>query len=176
LRVSEAVRLRIADVDLKVGILTIHRTKFAKSRQVPLHASATETLRRYRRVRDRLVEVTAQTPFFVGSRGRRRGQPLSTRQVDRVFAMLRTKLGWRNRGAHHHARVHDLRHSFVVNRILIWHAQHIDIDQAMLALSTYVGHARVTNTYWYLTGVPELMALAANQFESQMSRKEVPRA
>jgi hypothetical protein len=64
----------------------------------------------------------------------------------------------------------------VVNRILIWHAQHIDIDQAMLALSTYVGHARVTNTYWYLTGVPELMALAANQFESQMSRTEVPRA
>jgi integrase len=127
-------------------------------------------------LRDRLVEVTAETPFFVGSRGRRRGQPLSTRQVDRVFATLRTKLRWRNRGAHHHARVHDLRHSFVVNRILIWHAQHIDVDQAMLALSTYVGHARVTNTYWYLTGVPELMALAANQFESQISRTEVPRA
>src|SRR3984957_5858124 len=175
LRVSEAVRLRIADVDLKVGMLTIHRTKFPKSRQVPRHASATEALRRYRRLRDRLVEVTAETPFFVGSRGRRRGQPLSTRQVDRVFATLRTELGWRNRGAHHHARVHDLRHSFVVNRILIWHAQHVDIDQAMLALSTYVGHARVTNTYWYLTGVPELMALAANQFESQMSRKGVPR-
>jgi hypothetical protein len=64
----------------------------------------------------------------------------------------------------------------VVNRILTWHAQHIDIDQAMLALSTYVGHARVTSTYWYLTGVPELMALAASQFESQMSRAEVSRA
>ena len=64
----------------------------------------------------------------------------------------------------------------MVNRILIWHSQQVDIDQAMLALSTYVGHARVTNTYWYLTGVPELMALAANQFESQMSRKGVPRA
>ncbi len=176
LRVSEAVRLRIADVDLKVGMLTILRTKFAKSRQVSLHASATESLRRYRRLRDQFVEVTAETPFFVGSRGRRRGQPLSTRQVDRVFATLRTKLGWRNRGAHQHVRVHDLRHSFVVNRILIWHAQHIDIDQAMLALSTYVGHARVTNTYWYLNGVPELMALAAKQFESQMSRTEVPRA
>ncbi len=176
LRVSEAVRLRIADVDLKVGMLTIQRTKFAKSRQVPLHPSATERLRRYRRLRDRLVEVTAETPFFVGSRGRRRGQRLSTRQVDRVFATLRTELGWRNRGAHHHARVHDLRHAFVVNRILIWHTQHIDIDQAMLALSTYVGHAKVTSTYWYLTGVPELMALAASQFELQMSRTEVSRA
>ncbi len=175
LRVSEAVRLRIADVDLKAGMLTIHRTKFAKSRHVALHASATDSLRRYRRFRDRFAGFTADTPFFVGSRGRRRGEPLSTRQVDRVFATLRTELGWRNRGAHHHARVHDLRHSFVVNRILIWHAHHVDIDQAMLALSTYVGHARVTNTYWYLTGVPELMALAAKQFESQ-SRKGVPRA
>jgi integrase len=176
LRISEAVRLRIGDVDLKVGMLTIRGTKFAKSRQVPLHPSAAESLRRYRRLRDRLVEVTAESAFFVGSRGRRRGQPLSTRQVDRVFATLRTELGWRNRGAHHDARVHDLRHTFVVNRILIWHAQHIDIDQAMLALSTYVGHAMVTNTYWYLTGVPELMALAANQFESQVSPPEVSRA
>jgi len=56
-----------------------------------------------------------------------------------------------------------------VRRMLAWHADGIDIDQAMLALSTYVGHAMVTNTYWYLTAVPELMALAAAKFESHMS-------
>jgi hypothetical protein len=43
------------------------------------------------------------------------------------------------------------------------------VDQAMLALSTYVGHAMVTNTYWYLTAVPELMALAAQKFEAKMA-------
>ena len=53
--------------------------------------------------------------------------------------------------------------------MLAWHAEGIDIDQAMLALSTYVGHAMVTNTYWYCTAVPELMALAATKFESGMS-------
>jgi integrase len=169
LRVSEAVRLRNADVDLKVGLLTIQRTKFAKSRHVPLHASAIERLRQYRRLRDRLIQVTEETPFFVGSRGRRRGERLSTRQIDRVFAALRQQLGWRNRGAHSAPRVHDLRHAFVVRRIVAWHAQGVDIDQAMLALSTYVGHAMVTNTYWYLTAVPELMALAAGKFESRMS-------
>ena len=169
LRVSEAVRLRTSDVDLKTGALTVQRTKFAKSRQVPLHPSAIEALRRYRRLRDPLIEFTEDTPFFVGSRGRRRGQMLTTRQVDRVFADLRTQLAWPNRGAHSTPRVHDVRHTFVVRRMLAWHAEGIDIDQAMLGLSTYVGHAMVTNTYWYLTAVPELMALAAMKFESRMS-------
>jgi len=48
---------------------------------------------------------------------------------------------------------------------MLWHAQGTDIDQAMLALSTYLGHAKISNTYWYLTGVPELMALAGSKFE-----------
>ncbi len=176
LRVSEAVRLRNADVDLKDGMLTVLRTKFAKSRYVALHPSTVESLRRYRRLRDRLAPFTEETPFFVGSRGRRRGQRLSTRQVDRVFATLRHQLGWRNRGAHSAPRVHDLRHAFVVRRILDWYAEGVDIDQAMLALSTYVGHAKVTHTYWYLTGVPELMALAAKTFESGIPQSEVSHA
>jgi integrase len=169
LRVSEAVRLNNADVDLKAGVLTVRCTKFAKSRHVPLHSSAIEPLRRYRRLRDRWVTPTADSPFFVGSRGRRRGEQLSTHQVDRVFASFRSQLRWRNRGAHHAPRVHDLRHSFVVHRILAWQSQGIDIDQAMLSLSTYVGHAMVTNTYWYLTAIPELMAIAGRKFESRMA-------
>ena len=169
LRVSEAVLLRTGDVDLKTGMLTIQRTKFAKSRQVPLHSSTISALRRYRRLRDPLIEFTDDTAFFVGSRGRRRGHQLSTRQVDRTFAQLRTQLAWPNRGAHSTPRVHDIRHSFIVRRMLAWHADGIDIDQAMLALSTYVGHAMVTNTYWYLTAVPELMELAAAKFEARMS-------
>jgi integrase len=164
-RVSEAVRLRNADVDLKTGMLTIQRTKFAKSRQVPLHPSATDALRRYRRIRDRWADTDGAAPFFVGSRGQRLGLALSTRQVDRVFAELRVQLGWHNRGAHSAPRVHDLRHTFVVRRILTWQAEGKDIDQAMLGLSTYVGHAMVSNTYWYLTAVPELMATAAARFE-----------
>jgi hypothetical protein len=65
-----------------------------------------------------------------------------------------------------------LRHTFVVRRIVQWQATGVDIDQAMLSLSTYVGHAMVTNTYWYLSAVPELMALAASRFESFMSQAE----
>lgn len=177
LRVSEAVALRDADVDLKYGMLTIARTKFAKSRQVPMHPSTVEALRRYRWMRELAIEsARADAPFFVGTRGQRQGLPLTTHQVERVFADLREQLGWCNRGTHHAPRIHDLRHTFVVRRIVQWQAQGVEIDQAMLSLSTYVGHAMVTNTYWYLSAVPELMSLAAGRFESFMSQAEVPDA
>lgn len=173
LRVSEAVHLLEADVDLKSGMLTVRQTKFAKSRQVPLHLSTVEALKRYHGLCNLQVAVTEETPFFVSTRGQRRGCALSLRQVNRVFQYLRNQLGWVNRGAHAAPRIHDLRHTFIVRRVLLWHAQGVDIDQVMLTLSTYVGHAMVTNTYWYLTGVPELMALAASKFESLMPGLEV---
>ena len=174
LRISEALALRNVDVDLKCGMLTIHRTKFAKSRQVPMQPSTVQALRRYRCMRDLSGESAQEdAPFFVGTRGRWRGLPLGDRQVHRVFAQLRGQLGWRNRGAHHAPRIHDLRHTFVVRRILLWQAKGVDIDQAMLSLSTYVGHAMVTNTYWYLSAVPELMAQAAERFESFMPQPGV---
>lgn len=176
LRVSEALHLLDTDVDLRSGTLTVRQTKFAKSRYVALHPSTTAALRQYRRRRDLHITLTEHTPLFVSTRAQRLGQALSLHQVHRVFAKLREQLGWRNRGAHAQVRIHDLRHSFIVRRVLLWHAQGVDIDQAMLSLSTYVGHAMVTNTYWYLTGVPELMALAASQFEPLPVSTEVDHA
>jgi integrase len=165
LRVSEALNLRDADIDLKLGVLTVRQTKFAKSREVPLHPSTVAALQRYRRLRNRHVQRTVETPFFVGTRGQRLGQALGQRQVHRVFVGLRDQLGWVNRGGHDGPRIHDLRHRFAVRRLMLWHEHGTDIDQAMLALSTYLGHAKISNTYWYLTAVPELMALAGAKFE-----------
>lgn len=177
LRIGEALALRNLDVDLNAGMLSIHQTKFGKSRQVPMHPSTVDALRRYRWLRD-LVRGPAddEDPFFIGTRGRRGGQPLGERQAHRVFVELRQQLGWINRGAHHAPRIHDLRHTFVVRRIVRWQAQGVDIDQAMLSLSTYVGHAMVSNTYWYLSAVPELMALAARRFETFTTSREVQHA
>jgi len=173
LRVSEALHLRTADVDLTAGLLTVRQTKFAKSRHVPLHPSTVAALQRYAAQRQVANSADPDTPFFVATRGRRRGAALRLGQVDRVFGQLREQLGWVNRGAHAAPRIHDLRHTFVVRRLLLWQAQGIDIDQQMLALATYVGHAMVTNTYWYLTAVPELMAPAADRFEPLLPGAEV---
>lgn len=103
--------------------------------------------------------------FLVSSRGQRLGQPLGDRQAHRVFNTLRDSLGWVNRGAHAAPRLHDLRHTFAVHRMMLWHAEGTDLDQMMLALSTYMGHAEIFYTYWYLTAVPELMAVAGARFE-----------
>lgn len=173
LRISEALHLLDSDVDLKTGMLAIRQTKFAKSRYVPLHSSTVEALKQYRSRRNLHIDVTEDTPFFISTRGRLLGQRLDSRQVRRVFIQLRDQLGWLNRGAHHGPRIHDLRHTFVVRRILLWQAQGMDVDRQMLALSTYVGHAMVTNTYWYMTGIPELMAVAANRFEAFVRLPEV---
>lgn len=165
LRVSEAIHLRDADVDLKRGMLTIRQTKFAKSRLLPVHPSTVAALARYRRQRVRHIPTTEGMPFLIGNRGKRLGKPLGERQVHRVFNTLRDSLGWANRGAHAAPRLHDLRHTFAVRRLMLWHADGTEVDQMMLALSTYLGHAEIFYTYWYLTAVPELMALAGGKFE-----------
>lgn len=165
LRVSEVLHLRDDDVDLKRGMLTIRQTKFAKSRLLPVHPMTVAALAKYRRTRAQHVAATVDMPFLISSRGQRLGEPLGDRQAHRVFNMLRDSLGWVNRGAHAAPRLHDLRHTFAVRRMMLWHADGCDIDQMMLALSTYMGHAEIFYTYWYLTAVPELMALVGRKFE-----------
>lgn len=169
LRISEAQGLLDADVDLRTGALTIRQSKFGKTRLVPLHPSAVEALMRYRTLRSRHVRTTSESPFFVASRGQLLGRLIGDRQVHRVFGDLRRQLGWVDRGSHGMPRIHDLRHSFAVRRLVLWHEQGEDINQRMLALSTYLGHVKVSSTYWYLTGVPELMGLLGQAFERYAS-------
>ena len=62
-------------------------------------------------------------------------------------------------------RIHDLRHTFAVRRLLRWYEEGVEVNQKILVLATYLGHAKVTDTYWYLSAVPELMAVTAQRFE-----------
>jgi integrase len=161
LRLSEARHLRCVDVDLDQGVLTVRNTKFRKSRHVPMHPTVAAALNRYIAVRARHGTTDRDTLLFLSSSGRL----LPKRTVNGVFQRLRGELGWTARGAHAQPRIHDLRHTFICRRVQLWHEHGADIGNAMASLSTYVGHAKVSDTYWYLTGVPELMALAGERFE-----------
>jgi len=176
LRVSEALHLLDSDVDLKQGMLTIRQTKFAKSRQLPLHQSTVQALLHYRRLRNIHIAITPETMFFAATKSKLPGQGLGNRTVHRAFESLRNQLGWKSRGTYDGPRIHDLRHTFAVRRVMLWHEQGSDIDQSMLALSTYMGHAKISNTYWYLTAVPELMALVVGKFELFIQAQEVKHA
>jgi integrase len=160
LRISEATGLTRSDVDLERLLLHIRRAKFGKERWVPIHASVAQALRRYTHRRDQELPATNADAFFVFDYGR----PASTRSVEYAFKLLRSALKWRARGGHPAPRIYDLRHSFICHRLEDWYAQGLDIDRSILALSTYVGHVKVTNTYWYVTATPELMAVAAQRF------------
>jgi len=162
LRLSEALSLQRTDVDLAHGVLTLKRTKFYRSRLVPLHASTTSALSRYADLRDQAIPTPLDSQIFFLST---RGTQLCGRVVDYTFAQLRDQLGWKARGHHPAPRVRDLRHTFICRRLITWYREGIDVDKAMLALSTYVGHSQITDTYWYVTGIPELMGIAAQRFE-----------
>jgi integrase len=161
LRLGEATALTRSDVDLEQGVLLIRGAKFGKSRWVPLHPSTTLALRRYAQRRDNDPGSAHADAFFVGDHGR----PARVGNVEYAFAQLRQRLQWTARGSHPAPRIHDLRHTFVCRTLQRWYEQDIDIDRNILALSTYVGHAKVTDTYWYVTATPELLAIAGQRFE-----------
>ena len=160
LRISEATALTRSDVDLEHRLLHVRCTKFGKSRWVPIHPTTADALRRYARKRDRDPLTTNREAFFVFDYGR----PASTGSVNYAFHLLCNTLQWRPRGDHPRLRLHDLRHSFVCHRLQQWYARGLDVDGSVLALSTYLGHAKVTDTYWYETATPELLAIAAQRF------------
>lgn len=159
LRVSEALELELGDVDLERGILHIRRTKFRKSRLVPMHRTVTEAMRRYRARRDQTNRSTEW--FFPGRYGKR----LPYSSLRSAFGRLRTKFRWRSNGALPSPRIHDLRHAFACRRLLAWYRAGVDVNQVITSLSTYLGHGKVTDTYWYLTGTVELLSIAGNRFE-----------
>lgn len=161
LRVSEAIRLRCADVDLGGLCLTVRMTKFSKSRYVPFHPTVANALTDYLAVRDRFLPRLAEAAFFVSVPTR----SLKSRVVHWTFQKLRKEAVVIARGAYPEVRIHDFRHTFICRRIQRWQAEGADIDNAIAALSTYVGHVKVSDTYWYLTGIPDLMAVAGNRFE-----------
>lgn len=165
LRLGEALNLQPQDVDLAEGILTIRRTKFDKSRLVPLHPSTREVLARYAKLRDENYARRGRPViyFFAAIHGTR----LNNSGVNLVFRALSRQIGLRRRGERHGPRLHDFRHRFAVETLLRWYRSGEAVTRRMPVLSTYLGHSNVTGTYWYLSNTPELMASAGELLEAR---------
>jgi integrase len=168
LRISEALKLKRDDVDLVQGVLTVCETKFRKSRLVPIHDTTRQALHRYADRRDRYLSTLKAKTFFLSESGR--ALPYST--VRGMFRKLRQQIRWEDSNRKKAPRIQDLRHTFACRRILLWYEQGVDVDQFIPVLSTYLGHAKVTDTYWYLTGTPELLAITAKKFEQYTQSKK----
>jgi integrase len=161
LRISEALNLKLGDVDLDQGVLTIRAAKLGRSRLVPLHRSTCAVLGEYLRRREQFFGRPISTFVFVNRRGNR----LDGGHVHRTFYALSRRTGLRAPGARTGPRLHDFRHRFAVQVLMHWYQSGEDPGRRLPVLSTYLGHVCVTDTYWYLSAWPELMAQAMARLE-----------
>ena len=161
MRVSEAEGLDRRDVDLVDGILTIRRTKFGKSRHVPIHRSTIQALQEYADTRDHIVPTPRTPAFFISERGSR----ITRFNARQVFAKLSQQIGLRTPAKSHGRgpRLHDMRHRFAAHTLIHWYRTGLDVERELPKLATYLGHVQVYQTYWYLEAVPELLQLATDR-------------
>jgi integrase/recombinase XerD len=155
LRISEALSLTLTDVDLSARLLTIHNTKFFKTRWVPIGPQLSTVLVVYAKVRRQLPRPARNESTFFATRG---GTALTRSTAERIFRLLCEHAGIRRTdGGRFQPRLHDIRHTFALNRLISWYRQGADVQRLLPCLSTYLGHVDITATQRYLTMTPELL-------------------
>jgi integrase/recombinase XerD len=162
LRISEALSLTLADVDLPASILTIRESKFYKTRLVPMDPARTSALGDYVAQHAKEHSTELSTALFLT----RTGTPLARHTAEHIFSRLRVRAGvLRPNGGRYQPRLHDLRHSAVVHRLVSWYRQGKDVQRLLPQLATYLGHVHIAATQRYLTLTPELLHEASQRFE-----------
>ena len=162
LRVGEAQNLELHDVDLKAGVLTIRGAKFGKSRLLPVHASTRTVLTDYIARRERMWASRAVSSYlFVSNWGNR----LDGGDIRRTFYALSRQIGLRGACDSHGPRLHDMRHGFASKTLLRWYRAGEDAERRLPILSAYLGHVHWSDTFWYLSALPQLMHEAMSRLE-----------
>jgi integrase len=158
LRVSEALKLQLSDIT-ENGLL-IRATKFQKSRLVPLHTTASNGLQQYLNIRERM-KTTANTVFVS-----KRGTAIPYPTMNQTFLHLARTAGLRPGPGLGGCRIQDLRHTFAVRSLEQCVGDRKSVARHMTALSTYLGHTHVSDTYWYLQATPRLLFDVAEAAEA----------
>ena len=165
LRIGEALRLMLDQVhpDHDPPYLEVRDTKFHKSRLVPLHSTVAAKLQEYLGERKQHVRAQVASTFFINDHGR----PLRYNMVRKAVLHAQTFAGIvKDESAGHQGPVlHALRHSFAVQRLLIWYRTGVDVRAQLPNLSVYLGHLGMLETYHYLSATPELLTIAVEMFD-----------
>lgn len=158
LRRQEAINLDKTDVNWSDSLLTIRDTKFLKTRLVPFGPHLGQALTAYTRTRLQ----TAEGPFFTSRTGGR----IASHNLQRYFRLACSRANvCRIDNSRFHPRLHDLRHTFAVQRLTSWYEQGADVQQLLPHLSTYLGHVCIASTQSYLNMTPALLHEACQLFE-----------
>jgi integrase/recombinase XerD len=167
LRLGEARNLKLEDIDLSAGVLTVRGGKFGKDRWIPLHGSACKVLAQYLDRRERHWGGRSVSSYlFVSSRGNR----LDVGSIHRAFYAASRQVGLRGVHDTHGPRLHDLRHRFATTTLVNWYRSNEDPERRLPLLSAFLGHVHVADTQWYLSASPELMREAMRRLEHRWGR------
>jgi integrase len=164
LRVGEAARLRVEDVDGERALLFIHKSKFSKDRLVPFGPRLAAVLRAYLQEKQRRLSgyASGHDPLFSFARNRM----MHPGTISQTFLNLTRKLQLEVPPGVRSPRAHDLRHSFAVGTLLRWYRSGTDPGRRLLALSTFLGHVDVSSTAVYLTMTSALLEEARQRYEA----------
>lgn len=166
IRIGEALNLTLSDVNVRHRLIEIRKGKFKKSRYVPLSPSTTKQMRAYLKRRKRAGFSTAPTAYvFLSITGKKHAYP----SFATVFLEIVRGLGLRRPKGERGPRIHDLRHTFAVNRLLAWYRQGVNLGSKLPLLSTYLGHSTVTGTEVYLHATAELLESAGRRFHARFA-------
>lgn len=172
LRLGEALALTVDDVDLSASTLVVRNAKFFKTRLLPIGPKLSSVLRHYAETRLAILNrPPSANAFFL----RRQGTAITGQAAEHCFRMVRSYLGMRREdGAYFQPRLHDLRHTFAVHRLVAWYRQGADVQLLLPKLSTYLGHIGLAETQHYLTMTPDLLREAGRRFESYAALEARP--
>lgn len=169
LRIHETVFLKLKDIDLDESLAIICESKFYKSRIVPFNWQVKTRLERYlewRKIQGQPLDP--ETALFLDNRS----NPITVDAIRGRFKRIREKSGIkRNDGAVYQPRIHDLRHTFAVNRLTTWYKEGKNVQELLPALSTYLGHKKLSHTSVYLTMTENLLKEANERFEKYASHE-----
>jgi integrase len=166
MRLGEATRLRMADIDLRRRILAVQRSK-GRSRILPIRDDLVAELRQYLRHRAEVLGVAgvgASAAMFV----RRDGSALTLRAASDVLRRLLRDLGLKPARGRCGARPYEFRHAFAVHRLTAWAVEGVDVHARLPQLSAYLGHVDLLGTEVYLKATPQLLELASRRFEQHL--------
>jgi integrase/recombinase XerD len=162
LRLGEALALTLDDIDLSNSYLIVRETKFFKSRLVPLGSDLAKVLNEY--IAEKCnCHAAIKTTFLFCSRN---GAPLSQSAVGNAFRRLRLHAKVFRESSSYQPRIHDLRHTAALHRLIAWYRNSDDLQSLLPKLATYLGHVNLSSTQHYLTMTTELLREASIRFES----------
>ena len=163
LRLREAMRFTLADIDLSGAVLTVRDTKFYKTRLVPVGPQLARVLAAYAALRKSRPLADGKSSFFLANRD---GTGLAMSTVQEAFLRLRRTTGIHGANdARRPPSLHSFRHSFAVHRLTDWYREGTDVQRLLPVLSIYLGHADLVGTQVYLSMTPELLQQASLRFE-----------